>query len=87
LLPDGGVTPMFPQWIESRSQDLEPAYHDAGQFYWGLAEAFCGKLPIFAAHSSFLPLPRYRVQDIDSPEDWKRAELIYASIVATADGQ
>ncbi|HVZ52610.1 MAG TPA: pseudaminic acid cytidylyltransferase, partial [Pseudolabrys sp.] len=52
LLPDGGVAPLFPQWIESRSQDLEEAYHDAGQFYWGRAEAFQSGLEIFAAHSA-----------------------------------
>lgn len=77
LLPQGGVEPLFPQAIMSRSQDLEPAFHDAGQFYWGEADAFLGDLPLFAAHSAVLVLPHWRVQDIDSEEDWRRAELMF----------
>jgi pseudaminic acid cytidylyltransferase len=84
LIPADGVAPFFPQWIDSRSQDLEEAYHDAGQFYWGRAKAFCTGIPIFAAHSVPIVLPRYRVQDIDTPEDWKRAELMFASLGSTS---
>jgi N-acylneuraminate cytidylyltransferase len=76
--------PFFPQWIDCRSQDLEQAYHDAGQFYWGRAEAFRTGVPIFAAHSVPIVLPRYRVQDIDTPEDWQRAELMYAALAQQA---
>jgi pseudaminic acid cytidylyltransferase len=75
-----GVEPFFPQWIDSRSQDLEPAYHDAGQFYWGRAEAFRAGLAMFAHHSVAVVLPRARVQDIDTSEDWERAELMHAVI-------
>lgn len=84
LLPEGGVAPLFPQWIESRSQDLDEAYHDAGQFYWGRAEAFRTGLAMFAPHSVAVPLPRYRVQDIDTPEDWERAELMHACLFSGA---
>lgn len=77
LLPEGGVAPCFPQFIEHRSQDLEEAYHDAGQFYWGQASAFMAGLPLFAAHSAPVMLPRYQVQDIDTPEDWERAERMF----------
>lgn len=83
VLPGGGVEPFFPQWIDSRSQDLEEAHHDAGQFYWGRAAAFRAGLPMFAAHSIAILLPRHRVQDIDTPEDWARAELVHAALVAT----
>jgi N-acylneuraminate cytidylyltransferase len=86
LIPGDGVAPFFPQWIDSRSQDLEEAYHDAGQFYWGRAEAFRTGVPIFAAHSVPIVLPRYQVQDIDTPEDWKRAELMYASLGSMSGG-
>jgi pseudaminic acid cytidylyltransferase len=79
VVSGGGVEPFFPQWIESRSQDLEPAYHDAGQFYWGRAEAFGAGLAMFAHHSVAVVLPRARVQDIDTSEDWERAELMYAA--------
>lgn len=78
--PDGGVEPFFPQWTEDRSQDLEPAYHDAGQFYWGRAEAFRTGLAMFAAHSVAVILPRARVQDIDTLEDWQCAELMHAAL-------
>ena len=77
LLPEGGVTPCFPEFIEYRSQDLEVAYHDAGQFYWGQATAFIDGLPLFAPHSVPIILPRQRVQDIDTPEDWELAEQMY----------
>ena len=85
LLPDDGIEPFCPQWIESRSQDLEKAYHDAGQFYWGRAEAFCGGLPLFARHSAPILLPRHQVQDIDTPEDWAQAELMYAALNSAAN--
>lgn len=84
LLPDRGVEPLFPQWTNSRSQDLEQAYHDAAQFYWGRATAFRSGLPMFAAESVAIVLPRYRVLDIDTPEDWKQAELIYATVMNDA---
>lgn len=63
-----------------RSQDLEEAYHDAGQFYWGKAEAFQNKLPIFDDQSRIVLLPRKRVQDIDTPEDWDLAESLFKAL-------
>jgi pseudaminic acid cytidylyltransferase len=77
---DGAVAPFFPQWIECRSQDMEEAYHDAGAFYWGSADAFRKRLPLFANHSVALVLPSYRVQDIDTLEDWDHAERLYAAL-------
>lgn len=79
LLADGGVAPCFPEFIEARSQDLEESYHDAGQFYWGKSSAFIGGLPLFAPHAAPVILPRHLVQDIDTQEDWERAELMYAA--------
>jgi N-acylneuraminate cytidylyltransferase len=79
IVPGKGVEPFFPQWIDSRSQDLEPAYHDAGQFYWGRADAFSSGAPMFGCDSVGVVVPRYRVQDIDTPEDWERSELMYAA--------
>ncbi|NPA72027.1 MAG: pseudaminic acid cytidylyltransferase [Gammaproteobacteria bacterium] len=66
-----------PESFQLRSQDLEPAYHDAGQFYWGTALAFKQLLPLFSEHTSPYILPRYLVQDIDTQDDWDRAELMY----------
>lgn len=79
-LPTGGVEPMFPAHIASRSQDLEEAWHDAGQFYWGRPAAWLGLRPIFGPQSALVPLPRHRVQDIDTPEDWDRAEALFIAL-------
>jgi pseudaminic acid cytidylyltransferase len=76
----GGVEPMFPESIGARSQDLPEALHDAGQFYWGTADAFAGQRPIFGARSRPWVVPRHRVQDIDTEEDWQRAELLVTAL-------
>jgi pseudaminic acid cytidylyltransferase len=76
LLPEGGVEMFFPEYLETRSQDLPPALHDAGQFYWGRPAAWLEDKRIFDRHSFAVVLPSWRVQDIDTADDWKRAELI-----------
>lgn len=80
ITPDGRVDAIYPEHRMTRSQDLEHAYHDAGQFYWGTARAFLEAMPLFAPHSIGVILPRHLVQDIDTPEDWERAELMYRAI-------
>lgn len=77
LSSDLRMTMFQPECFQARSQDLEEAYHDAGQFYWGRRESFLQKKPFFSQDSSAVLLPRYRVVDIDTPEDWVRAELMY----------
>ena len=80
---DGQTRAMHPEYTESRSQDLTPAYHDAGQFYWGRAEAWlAGRHPHHNARS--LVLPSWRVVDIDTPDDWARAERLHAAAAAAA---
>jgi pseudaminic acid cytidylyltransferase len=69
-----------PEHLNTRSQDLEEAYHDAGQFYWGTAASFLEGASFFAKHSIAIKLPRKRVQDIDTPEDWDLAEILYSVI-------
>lgn len=69
-----------PQYFNVRSQDLEEAWHDAGQFYWGTAEAWLNKAMIFSTQSRVVELPRFRVQDIDTQEDWDRAEWLFKAI-------
>ena len=69
-----------PENEQVRSQDLEEAYHDAGQFYWGKTDAFLNKLSIFSPHSKAVLLPRSRVQDIDTLEDWDLAEALFSAI-------
>jgi N-acylneuraminate cytidylyltransferase len=75
--PDGALEAFYPECVPMRSQDLEEAYHDAGQFYWGKAQAFLDDVPLFSPAAVPVVLPRYLVQDIDTPEDWKRAEVMY----------
>ena len=80
LNADDTVEMFSPQYFNVRSQDLEEAWHDAGQFYWGTAEAWLNKAMIFASQSSVVELPRFRVQDIDTQEDWDRAEWLFKAI-------
>lgn len=74
---DNRVEMFQPENFNKRSQDLEEAWHDAGQFYWGSVGAWLSRQPLFSAQSAPVTLPRYRVQDIDTPEDWRRAELLF----------
>ena len=75
----GGVEPIWADDIPSRSQDLEAAFHDAGQFYWGIPAAFVEGRPLFSRRSAPVHIPRHMVQDIDTYEDWEQAELMYKS--------
>lgn len=77
ITPDGRIAMFQPQYFHMRSQDLEEAYHDAAQFYWGKASAFVAEIPLFSEHAAPVLLPRYQVQDIDTLEDWQRAELMF----------
>lgn len=77
---EGRVEMFSPENFDKRSQDLEPACHDAAQFYWGRREAWLQGLPIFAPNSVPLVLPRYRVQDIDTDDDWVRAEAMFVAL-------
>jgi pseudaminic acid cytidylyltransferase len=74
---DGRVSMIQPEYLKTRSQDLKECYHDAGQFYWGRKAAFLNDEPIFSDHSRMILIPRDRVQDIDTQEDWNFAELLF----------
>lgn len=74
---DGTVTPLHAEYRGARTQDLEPFYHDAGQFYWGRASAFLEGVPIFSPAAEGFVLPMHAVQDIDTEEDWRRAERLF----------
>ena len=69
-----------PEHFNMRSQDLEEAWHDAGQFYWGKALAWLEGKTMFNSNAVPVMLPRYRVQDIDTHEDWIRAELMFSAL-------
>lgn len=77
LTTEERVAMFHPEHFTTRSQDLEEAWHDAGQFYWGRSDAWLKGKPFFTDDSVPIKLPRHRVQDIDTPEDWQRAEWLF----------
>ena len=78
----GRVEMFFPENRFSRSQDLEEAYHDAGQFYWGKTCSFKDNMPTFSDGSIPFILPRLQVQDIDTTEDWATAEKLFLMMIS-----
>jgi pseudaminic acid cytidylyltransferase len=72
LSEDSGISFFYPEFAKSRSQDLEDAYHDAGQFYW-----FRGAKGMKSENKGAIIIPEKWVQDIDTREDWELAELKY----------
>lgn len=80
-LGENNETSMFwPEHEFTRSQDLSPAYHDAGQFYWGTAQAWLIKDRIFSSSSRAVILPPHLVQDVDTLDDWIHAELKFQAL-------
>jgi pseudaminic acid cytidylyltransferase len=77
IMGNGRVEMFHPEHFNTRSQDLEEAWHDAGQFYWGKPGAWVSEKPVFSEGTIPVVLPRHRVQDIDTPEDWVRAEWLF----------
>lgn len=82
-LENGGMQLFWPEHNMTRSQDLPDAYHDAGQFYWGTPDAYRRHDGFFLARVAPVILPRYLVQDIDTAEDWTRAEHMFRAINGT----
>ena len=77
ILADGSLDAAQPEYRFTRSQDLEPMFHDAGQFYWGRADAWKRGEVIYSPASVPIVVPRHMVQDIDTPEDWQHAERLH----------
>lgn len=74
---DGCVSLFQPEHLLTRSQDLEPAYHDAGQFYWVRVAEFYKSRSLMGPGTAALILPEWQVQDVDNEGDWVIAELKY----------
>lgn len=85
LNEDGALTALYPQYRQTRSQDLPPAFQDAGQFYWGRAAAWLRGDVLFSECSLPVILPRHLVQDIDTEDDWRRAEFLHAALLAAGE--
>src|SRR5690606_2694384 len=80
ITAQGRLEPMISETVMARSQDLEEAWHDAGQFYWGRAEVFSWDAARRMRDAVPVIVPRHRVQDIDTEEDWRRAELMFEAL-------
>ncbi|KKO48173.1 CMP-N-acetylneuraminic acid synthetase [Arsukibacterium sp. MJ3] len=79
----GGVLPFDNESISKRSQDLTETFHDAGQLYWAMASTWLNTTKVvFGPDSRMEVLPDYLVQDIDTIDDWQRAELLYQMLQA-----
>jgi pseudaminic acid cytidylyltransferase len=74
---DGRAEMFWPENFPKRSQDLPEAYHDAGQFYWGNTARYLQERRLFSSNSVPVIIPRHRVQDIDTLEDWATAERMF----------
>jgi len=83
----GALTALYPEFRQTRSQDLPEAFQDAGQFYWGRSEAWLRGDVLYSPASLPVILPRHLVQDIDTLQDWKRAEYLYAALKAGGELQ
>ena len=78
--PDNYRISMFnPEYALTRSQDLEMAYHDVGQWYWGKTATWLNEEKLLDNCLGVL-VPRWKSQDIDNEDDWKRAEMLYKII-------
>jgi pseudaminic acid cytidylyltransferase len=83
-IENDSISMMWPENISARSQDLMPAYHDSGQFYWLNVSKFLQSKKIFASYSGAIVLSDLEVQDIDTEDDWHIAELKYQLIQTKA---
>jgi pseudaminic acid cytidylyltransferase len=79
LIDGNKLEPFDINYELKRTQDLEPAYYDAGQFYWGSTISWLNMQSIYS-NSIGLPIPSWRAIDIDNQSDWDLAELIYCAI-------
>lgn len=73
---EGFTSMLYPENLNKRSQDLEETFHDAGQFYWASSKRWLTEKDILKFSKPYF-LPRWRVQDIDTKEDLKYAELLF----------
>jgi pseudaminic acid cytidylyltransferase len=77
----GWVSFVWPEHAKSRSQDLPPVFHDAGQWYWLKTDAFMASGEILGGKAKGLKISRLEAQDIDDMEDWTLAELKYQKLL------
>lgn len=81
IIAENRVKFLQPEYTFSRSQDLEPIYHDIGQFYFAKTDIFMEKRTFITDNIATVVVPEERVQDIDNESDWKLAEVKYKYLV------
>lgn len=86
-IEDGLIKMNWPEYISTRSQDLAPAYHDCGQFYFIKTDLFLKNKKLFSENSVGYEMPESEVQDIDTEEDWKVAEIKYSFLLERNKGK
>lgn len=74
----GQVEMKYPDYLKSRTQDLEKVYHDAGQFYFLKTKTLIEEKTVWCKHTVPLVLSELEVQDLDTLTDWQLAEMKYA---------
>ena len=77
ITEQNNIALITPEYQSTRTQDLAPSYHDAGQFYWGTKQAFLTHQSIFTARAQAIVLNQYQAVDIDTKQDWALAEILY----------
>jgi pseudaminic acid cytidylyltransferase len=82
---DARMHPFYPQYELARTQDLEKAFYDAGQFYWGAKRAWLSNPRVHSSAVGY-PIPSWRVVDIDTGDDWDRAERVHQAFFRSSDG-
>ncbi len=71
------IHPALPEHIKTRTQDLEKAFYDAGQFYWFKTNGFCQRDSIITDNAGAIICSEMSVHDIDTESDWLVAEEKY----------
>ena len=79
----GKISFIYPEYALTRSQELFPSYHDAGQFYWMKVASCMEQKKIITANTGSILITELEGQDIDNEVDWKLAELKYELIQST----
>lgn len=74
------ISMFYQEHLNTRSQDLEKAYYDAGQFYWFKTDTILLQKRILTQNTGCIFLGQNEVQDIDNEEDWNIAEMKYVII-------
>jgi len=83
--PDSRLIMAYPEHAQTRSQDLPEALHDAAMFAWGTRDAWGSDTALFGPDTAPVEIPRHRVQDLDTQEDWIRAEYMGRALIAAGE--